>query len=777
MKNSASKSKIVFVSTFPPTQCGIATFTYDLITAINNVCGQTVECVICNITNESKVVDNASFTLNPKIKEDYKRVAQEINKDNSIKLVHIQHEFGLFGGTYGSYLLEFLAIIEKPITFTFHSVIPNPSSELMLFVRVLVSNAVSVFVMTEQSRKILKEDYGINEEIIEYIPHGTHLVSYENSTEVKKRFNFENRSILSTFGLLGPGKSIETALKALPEIIEQTPNLLYLIIGKTHPNNVKNDIDEYRNYLEALVESLELNNHVLFINRYLETHELLEYLKATDIYLFTSKDPNQAVSGTFSYAMSCACPIVATSIPHTREVLTSDAGILVDIESSEQFAKATKRLLSDSSLRESMAIAGFQKTIESSWENVAVKHINSYGKFIDKFSEITFDYPSVNSNHIKRLTTQLGIIQFSKISEPDIDSGYTLDDNARALIAMSLHYKLFRGKEDLNYINTYLNFIKRCQQTTGNFINYVDENNNEHIKNNYVNLEDSNARAVWALGTVVSLKEYLTEAIVANAYDCLLKSIPWTRNIQSPRSIGFAIKGLYLYHSVTHDNQVVPIIEKLAKKLITNYGINAVENWKWFENYLTYANSILPEAMLYAYLITGKPVYKKVAIESLNFLLSKMFAKGDFKVISNKGWHQKGIEPYQFGEQPIDVSYTIQTLDIFYKTFRIPKHKAMMEIAFNWFLGKNHLEQSMYNRITGGCYDGLEKFNVNLNQGSESSVCYLIARLVMEQNLIHEPLRLINRVSKAKEGLSLLYDTKKRGFLSDNAKPVRQINA
>ncbi|ARV16847.1 glycosyltransferase [Polaribacter sp. SA4-12] len=739
-----TKSKIVFLSTIPPTECGIATFTTDLVTAISKGFNDSIEPLLCDLTSNPKS-NNGHFNLNPKEKSEYSKVAEEINKDPLIKLVHIQHEFGLFGGKYGSYLLYFLETIKKPVVLTFHSVIPNPDLDIKSFVQVLSSYVDSIFVMTKKSQNILIEDYLIQENMITYIPHGTHIVNYAEPRDIKKKFNLENRTLLSTFGLLGPGKCIETAINALPEIIKHTPNLLYLIIGKTHPNTIENNIDNYRDYLKCLVVSNKLDNHVLFIDRYLEINELLEYLKATDIYLFTSKDPNQAVSGTFTYAMSCACPMVATSIPHTREVLTSDSGILIDIENSKQLAEAVEKILSNDDLRNSMAINAFQKTRESSWENIAVKHLNSYKKHIDKLEEVQFKYPYINLDHIKRLTTTLGIIQFSKINKPDITSGYTLDDNARALIAMSMNYQLYKNKEDLLYLNVYLNFIERCQQESGNFTNYIDENNHEHIQNSYVNLEDSNARAVWALGYVISLKEDLPKSIINKATICLLKCSQWVPNLLSPRAIGFAIKGLYFYYVGTKDKYVISIIEKLAKNLITNYDINAIKDWKWFENYMTYANSILPEAMLYTYLLTGKKKYKNVAIESFDFLLSKIFINGNFKAISNNGWYQKEIEPNQFGEQPIDVSYTIQTLNIFYKTFQRDDYRSKMEIAFSWFLGKNQLSQIMYNPITGGCYDGLEKTHVNLNQGAESTVCYLTARLVMEQNSISEQREIIKR--------------------------------
>ena len=734
MKTIQTKSKIIFMSTFPPTQCGIATYTQDTIKGINDVYGNSITCEICDLVKVPVENPTQAFTLNTTDRNDYSRVANEINNDDAVKLVHIQHEFGLFGGNYGDYLLDFLNVIKKPVTFTFHSVIQNPNNELKTFVQLLLTYSNSAFVMTNQSQEILIRDYGIQKEIITCVSHGTHIVIYEKPEQAKAKFDFQDRMILSTFGLLGEGKSIETGLQALPKIIEKHPNVLYLVIGRTHPNLIKDGVDTYRDKLEGIVKDLNLENNVRFINQYLETNELLNYLKATDVYMFTSKDPNQAVSGTFAYAMSCACPLVASKIPHTLEVLSSDSGILVDIGETEQFADAAIKLLSDDNLREEMGMNAFRKMRATSWENVAIKHMDTYKKLMVNASEIEFNYPSIQLGHVKKMTTDLGIIQFSKISIPDITSGYTLDDNARALIAFCLHYKQTEDKEDLPYILIYLDFIIRCQQPGGDFINYVDEHNREHVEQNAeVNLEDSNARGIWALGTLLSIADILPESIVQKASTCLLNSLQWAETIQSPRSIGFATKGLYLYNNAFPNLYVSAIINKLNAKLVSNYEIHATSDWKWFENYLTYGNGVLPESMLYAYLATNKPIYKKIALESLDFLLSKMFTPQGFKVISNNGWCHKGSEPQEYGEQPIDVSYIIQTLNSFYKAFKNPLHKQYMKTAFDWFLGKNHLGQIMYNPVSGGGYDGLEKENVNLNQGSESTVCYLTARLLMEE--------------------------------------------
>lgn len=733
MKTIQAKSKIIFMSTFPPTQCGIATYTQDTIKGINDVYGNSITCEICELVKSPLENPTQAYTLNTKNREDYTRVANEINNDDAIKLIHIQHEFGLFDGNYGDHLLDFLNVIKKPVTFTFHSVIQNPNSELKTFVKLLLSYSNSVFVMTRKSQEILIKDYDIQKEIITCVSHGTHIVIYEKPEEAKAKFDLQDRMVLSTFGLLGEGKSIETGLHALPKIIKNHPNVLYLVIGRTHPNLIEEGVDAYRDKLEGIVKDLNLEKNVRFINQYLDTNELLNYLKATDVYMFTSKDPNQAVSGTFAYAMSCACPLVASKIPHTVEVLTSDCGILVDIGNSDQFAEAAIKLLSDDSLREEMGINAFRKTRASSWENVAIKHMETYKTLMVNPSEIEFNYPSIELAHVKKMTTDLGIIQFSKISVPDLSTGYTLDDNARALVALCMHYKLTNDKADLPYILIYLDFIIRCQNPEGDFTNYIDQYNREHIEQNAeVNLEDSNARGVWALGSLISIKDILPEGIVQKASTSFLNSLKWAETIESPRSIGFATKGLYLYNSTIPNLYVSAIINKLNSKLVSNYEIHATKDWKWFENYLTYGNGILPESMLFAYLVTNKPIYKKIALESLEFLLSKMFTKKGFKVISNNGWYHKDSQPQEYGEQPIDVSYIIQTLNSFYTAFKNPLHKEYMKTAFNWFLGKNHLNQIMYNPISGGGYDGLEKENVNLNQGAESTVCFLTARLIME---------------------------------------------
>jgi uncharacterized protein YyaL (SSP411 family) len=350
---------------------------------------------------------------------------------------------------------------------------------------------------------------------------------------------------------------------------------------------------------------------------------------------------------------------------------------------------------------------------------------------------LNYKIPAVNLKHLKELTTDIGIIQFSIINKPDLNAGFTLDDNARAMVAMCQHFELTHDKDDLKYIQTYLNFIKFCLQPNGDFLNYVDEKEAFTEQNYQTNLADSNGRAIWALGYLVSLGNILPKSLVLEADLTIQKALVKIRKIHSTRAMAFIIKGLYYRNINKKVNADIPLIKELANRLVQMFRHEAEQNWAWFESYLTYGNSILPEALLCAWSATGDITYQVIAKSSFDFLLSKIFTDDCIKVISNKGWMHKGTKIQEVvigGEQPIDVAYTILALSKFYHEFYDESYRNQMEIAFNWFLGNNHLHQIIYNPCTGGCYDGLEDTYINLNQGAESTVSYLMARLTIEKS-------------------------------------------
>jgi hypothetical protein len=397
-----------------------------------------------------------------------------------------------------------------------------------------------------------------------------------------------------------------------------------------------------------------------------------------------------------------------------------------------------------------------QHIVPTAWENSAIAHAlllkeiaeNGYGvgissgkmksqfqKSTPKRKGISLEYrlPPINLNHVKQMTDEVGIIQFAHINQPDKESGYTLDDNARALVAMCMHYKLTGNRQDLNDIRTYLNFIHFCQQSEGDFLNYVGANKRFTAQNAENNLADAHGRAIWALGYCISCRTILPQSFIALAEWMLQRTMPHIGLIHSTRAMAFTIKGLYYSNIDRKAPFTSMLINILANRLLQMFRHESTHDWQWYESYLTYANSVIPEAMLCAWLETGEIAYKMTAKSSFDFLLSLTFNDKEITVISNQHWLHKGEEQTaRYGEQPIDVTYTILALRRFYDVFKEEHYSHKMTTAFNWFLGNNHLHQIIYNPCTGGCYDGLEETQVNLNQGAESTLCYLLARLTME---------------------------------------------
>jgi glycosyltransferase involved in cell wall biosynthesis len=733
-------AEVLLITSYPPRECGIANYSHDLLKAFRKKFNRSFSTRVCAL--ESGVENfvyppEVKHTLKTSIAADYEKLATAINSERVIELVLIQHEFGFFKKQELAFL-EFLQQIAKPVVMAFHTVLPHPDEELKLKIQHIAKACNEIIVMTNNSAGILTHDYDVKEEKISVIAHGTHLVSHSDKNYLKQKFGLKGRKVLTTFGLLSAGKSIETTIEALPAIVHKFPETLFLVIGKTHPEVVENDGEVYRESLEQKVKQLGLYNHVRFVNKYLSLPELLEYLQLTDIYLFTTNDPLQAVSGTFVYAMSCACPIISTPIPHARELLTHDTGIIIDFRNPTQLSKNVIKLFNNKSLRKHLSVNSLQKIVSTAWENSAIAHAEMFENLSGGKIKLTYNLPEFNLEHLLKMTTTTGIVQFAKLNQPDIESGYTIDDNARAMIASCMHFKLTGDYQDLKNINTYLTFIRQCLQPSGNFLNYMDKYQQFTHQNKTTNLEDSNGRTIWALGYLISLNKILPEETGSEARAILKKTFPYIGTMHSTRAMAFAIKGLYFYHSVYEHLSSLILIKTLSNRLEQMYYHESAKKWEWFEGYLTYANSVLPEAMLYAWLITREPIYKEIAITSLDFLLTQTFDEKGIKVISNQNWLQKGEQPRGFGEQPIDVAYTIMTLSKFYDVFGVIDYQNKMKTAFNWFLGQNHLHQIVYNPCTGGCYDGLEENNVNLNQGAESTVSYLMARLTMEQYVIDE---------------------------------------
>ena len=749
--------KILIITTYPPRECGIATYSQDLIKSLNNKFKKSFDIKICALENGSHTYgEEVNYILETTVKESYKKLGKQINKDKSIAIVILQHEFGLFKNNEED-LLQLLKKVNKSILIAFHTVLPEPKEQIQNYVQKMDQFSDGIIVMTQSSKTILVDHYLITKEKITIIPHGTHLVEHLDKEILKTKYHLNGRKILSTFGLLSSGKSIETTLDGMPAIIDKNPEVLFLIIGKTHPTVVKEEGEKYRTGLEEKINQLQIQNHVQFVNEYLSLSELLNYLQLTDVYLFTSKDPNQAVSGTFAYAISCGCPIISTPIPHACEVLNNGTGIIIDFENSNQLSDNVNRLLGDDQLRHNISLNGLHVMAPTVWENSAIAHSKLFENCNKDEITLKFKIPEINLNHLKRMTTNFGIIQFSVINKPDNNSGFTLDDNARALIAMCQQYKTTNEQGDLEYIEVYFNFMKHCLQSESYFLNYVNESQEFTEQNYRVNLEDANGRAIWALGYLISIADLLPHKIVEEAKYIMQNVLINASQIHSSRAMGFIIKGIYYSNLKTNSPSNINIIKQLADRLVKMYKHEANDNWQWFESYLTYGNSILPESILCAFLVTKEPKYKEIALTSFNFLISKIYRNNTIKVISNQGWLNNG-EEINFnrngGEQPIDVAYTIIALSKFYEVTKDGDYKQKMKTAFSWFLGNNHLNQIIYNPCTGGCYDGLEDHYINLNQGAESTISYLMARQIMGKHFGKNKKTSTNKALEIKKTIS-----------------------
>jgi hypothetical protein len=493
-------------------------------------------------------------------------------------------------------------------------------------------------------------------------------------------------------------------------------------------------VEKYRNMLIEITKNLKIEHNVFFVNEFLELKQLLNYLILSDIYLFASKDPNQAVSGTFAYAMSCGCAIISTPIAHAVEDLNSGIGILLhEFDKPEEFQRAILELVKNKEKRVEMGRNGYALTHETTWENVALKYGFLFAEVTESKEKLRFNFPPIKLDHIKELTTDYGILQFSNFSQPDLSSGYTLDDNARALIDMIMYHDTSTDPMALELATIYLNFIAGIQREDGSFDNYKDFDHQLTKQNELVNLEDANGRALWSLGFTLSHQNKLPSGLVEQAQKVWNKAVVPIDRVASPRAIAYMLKGLYYYYQVNHEEGIKKNITQLADKLLNHYHINSDEDWCWYEDYMTYANNVLPEAMLFSFLVTGDLKYKKIALITFDFLLSHYFMKGEFSVISNRGWFVKGKKKNTYGEQPIEVATTIVTLHLFYEVTGNVKYRKQLNLAFSWFLGNNHLNQIIYNPVNGASYDGLEEKNVNINQGAESTLCFFKAQLIMNK--------------------------------------------
>lgn len=713
------------MGTYPPRECGIATFTKDLATAIQNNFSPDVKSKIValnnDITNIYNYPEEVLYEMDETNIGDYIDIAKKINETDAVKSVSIQHEFGIFGGEYGSYLIPFLETLNKPVVTTMHTLLPNPDDKMKRIVQLIAKRSNCLVVMNNTAVDILRKDYELKDERIAVIPHGIPSVPFKTSLEDKEDLGYADRIVLSSFGMMSRGKGYGEVIRALPKVIEQYPNVVYLIVGETHPVVRKIEGETYRNSLEKLVCDLNLKKNVKFYNKYVKAGEIIKYLQATDIYISSSINPNQIVSGTLAYAMGCGRAVVSTPFLHAREVVTRDRGVLAEFNNPDSFADAIIRILSNPKLKEKMERNAYVYARNMTWSNVALAYMDIFKNNLDTTRHETLK--KVKLDQMIKLTDGYGIIQFADGVKPDRQYGYSLDDNARALIICCMEYPKAGESGLLNHAETYLKYIGRVLKD-GKFYNFADENMN--IDWNSFS-EDAHSRAIWALGYLTASQE-MPEKLKGKARELFMKGLPQALKIRSTRATAYNIKGLCCYNKAHPSDLNIDMIHRLADHLVSLYNDNRSDDWQWFEPYLTYANARIPESLYLAYQLRKRDKYLDVAEASLNFLLALTVKEGMFHPIGHNGWYIKNGKRAYFDQQPIEASSMVQALTTAYETTGKKNYRSKAHLVFSWFHGNNHLNQIIYDEKTGGCHDGLGNQTINQNQGAESTISYLLAR-------------------------------------------------
>ena len=723
------KPTIVFLGTYPPRECGIATFTQDLLTSSQKLLESLVDCKVAALNvsplDSYKYPPEVAWQIDQNSKEDHLELAKTLNDDAHITGVIIQHEYGIFGGKDGEILLSFMKNCKKPILVTLHTVLPNPTANMKKITEEIISFASKIVVLTDSSKKIIETLYPKSLGKVFMIPHGIHQVTFSQPKKFKKKLELEDHIILSTFGLLSRGKGIEYVLNALPSIIKKYPKVLYLILGETHPVVRRKEGEKYRSELATLITKLGLSENVIFYDQYFSLPDLFEFLKATDIYISTSTNPNQAVSGTLSYALGAGRTVISTEFAQAKEIVTPDVGSLVPIKNSLKITAAILHLLSDEKRLARMHKNAYKKTRTMLWSNVSAKYLDLLERMI---------VPTLKIDHLVNMTDNFGLFQFASFSVPNKEFGYTLDDNARALIVCSWLIKKSYTKELERMLRLYMAFIKKCQREDGSFINYIEfKYKTDSPQNITEDIEDSQTRALWALAEIMG-NEKLESDIKAEAKKMFLLNFKKERLLTHLRAKAFAIKSFALLLPILPEvhRELLARIKNNADSLLLALSKNSVKSWRWFESDLNYNNAILSESLIIAGNILKNSNYTKSGLLSLDFLIGKTFSK-TYMPIGHAGWYKNKQKRNNYDQQPEDPTSMILALTSAYNYTHEKNYKKLANICFSWFLGNNSLNISLYDYENGGCFDGLHPDRVNLNQGAESLVSYLMASYTIMQ--------------------------------------------
>ena len=732
--------KIVYIGTYPPRECGIGTFTRNLLKSMvtnydaNNTSIEGIVIAMDDHEQTYNYPEEVKTTIRQEHQRDYLKAVKFINLSGADVCV-LEHEFGIFGGKNGVYILPLLHRLEIPLIVTLHTILKSPSYNEKAVLQEICKMANKIVVMSHKAIEFLTSIYGVPKEKIVFIEHGVPDLNFDQ-VRSKKEYKLENKKVLLTFGFISRNKGIETVIKALPKVVEKHPDVLYLILGKTHPNVLRHAGEEYRTYLQHLVKNLNLSNHVVFLNKFIDQKGLFKYLSASDIYVTPYLNEAQITSGTLSYAIGAGSAVISTPYWHASELLAEGRGRLFDFNDSGELSTILLELLDKPEVLNELRKNAYDYGRKITWPKMGEKYINIAENALKESPKVLIQketiidptiLPPFSLAHIKRLTDDTGIIQHAKFGIPNLKEGYCLDDNARALLVVLMAYKQKKDPLTLELLPIYLSYIHYMQNADGTFRNFLSFNRNFLDE---IGSEDSFGRTIWALGYL--LNHAPNDSYYQTGISIFFKAAENFEKIKPIRSIAKIIVGIsYYLNSNPSDLSMIEILRNLANKLVSHYEENSSPQWKWFEPILTYDNGMLPLALLHAAEILNDNKISEVAFETMNFLTDITLKDGYLSIIGNEKWYKKDGERSVFAQQPIDA---LAMILMYQQAFHLKKDKDYLNklfTCFMWFLGDNELRMKLYDFETKGCCDGLERNGVNRNQGAESTLAYLISHLTV----------------------------------------------
>jgi glycosyltransferase involved in cell wall biosynthesis len=740
--SASALNRIAFVGNYLPRQCGIATFTTDLCEAVAAQYPTTCFSVPVNDTESGySYPPRVRFELVEKDLDSYRRAADFLNVNN-VDLVSLQHEYGIYGGQAGSHILALLNGLRAPIVTTLHTVLRDPDPQQRFVLKEVAKLSDRLVTMSERASEFLREIYGVPAEKISLIPHGIPDIPFVDPNFYKDQFGVAGKTVLLTFGLLSPNKGIENVIAALPAILARFPDVVYIVLGATHPHVKQHEGETYRLSLQRLAHEKGVEDHVIFFNQFVALEELVQFIGAADIYVTPYLNPAQIVSGTLAYALGAGKAVISTPYWYAEEMLADGRGVLVPFRDPGAVAERVIDLLENEPERHAMRKRAYLLGREMVWPAAARRYMECFEcaraerlrvsrpAFVVKaLDKSPVELPLLNLRHLRLMTDQTGILQHATFTVPNYAEGYAIDDNARALIVAVLLEELGvpPAEEVASLSARYLAFLQYAfNAEAGRFRNFLGYTR-RWLED--VGSGDSHGRAIWALGTVLGRSE--NTAFRALADQLFERALPAILDITTPRSWAFTLLGIHEYlRRFEGDRRVNQIRQELADRLMALYRAHRSAEWAWFEDELTYCNAALPHALLLCGQWIPDDSMVEAGLETLAWLVEVQRGEaGYFVPIGSSGFYPRGGERARFDQQPVEAQTTISACLQAYRLTGDNRWRKEAHRAFQWFLGYNDLNLSLYDPASGGCRDGLHPDRTNDNQGAESTLAFLHALL------------------------------------------------